>query len=246
MLQQKILLPPAPTAQPIEDSGSAAPSDLPPMVATPKKKFGNGKIIATILGFFLLVGGVGAGIVLTQQQQIFKPKATCVGYWCTCGGTTVCNSDVTITCEQYRAAHDCGSSGGGGGTGGTGGGGGGGTGVTCDSGKHLCTCIAGSGCVADSMACSTYCGGSENVTGGGTQTATPSSTCTADGSRPITGRPCCSGTTHTAAGGSETVCGPAPTSTPASGGGNMGCANDPSHAGDICGNGIPMLWRIYL
>ena len=41
-------------------SGSAAPSDdiqTPPVVmgTTPKKKFGNGKVIATILGLFLLV-----------------------------------------------------------------------------------------------------------------------------------------------------------------------------------------------
>jgi hypothetical protein len=45
------------------------------MVASPKKKFGGKRIIATILGIFLLVGGVGAGIVLTQQQQLFQQKA---------------------------------------------------------------------------------------------------------------------------------------------------------------------------
>jgi len=67
----------APTEQqPSDDlSGSAAPSDLPPMVAAPKKKFGGKRIIATILGIFLLVGGIGAGIVLTQQQQLFQQKA---------------------------------------------------------------------------------------------------------------------------------------------------------------------------
>ena len=64
------------TNQPPENlSGSAAPSDLPPMVSSPKKKFGGKKIIATILGIFLLVGGIGAGIVLTQQQQLFQQKA---------------------------------------------------------------------------------------------------------------------------------------------------------------------------
>ena len=76
--------------------GSAAPSDLPPMVSSPKKKFGGKKIIATILGIFLLVGGIGAGIVLTQQQQLFQQKATGVDYGggCITGihGTTVCGS----------------------------------------------------------------------------------------------------------------------------------------------------------
>jgi hypothetical protein len=62
--------------QPSENlTGSAAPPDLPPMVSSPKKKFGGKKIIATILGIFLLVGGIGAGIVLTQQQQLFQQKA---------------------------------------------------------------------------------------------------------------------------------------------------------------------------
>lgn len=56
--------------------GSAAPNPLPPpMSVTPKKKFGGGRIIATILGLFLLVGGIGAGIVLTQNQQLFQQKA---------------------------------------------------------------------------------------------------------------------------------------------------------------------------
>lgn len=67
--------PPTTSDQPVEDNGSAAPSDLPPMVATPKKKFGGGKIIATILGIFLLVGGIGAGLFLTQQQQDVREKA---------------------------------------------------------------------------------------------------------------------------------------------------------------------------
>lgn len=72
-------VPPGPVVpqinQPTTDSGSAAPSDIPPVVSPPKKKFGGGRIIATILGILLLVGGVGAGIVLTQQQQLFQQKA---------------------------------------------------------------------------------------------------------------------------------------------------------------------------
>src|SRR3972149_4595943 len=63
---------------PVDDSGSAAPSDLPPMVtSSPKKKFGTGKIIATILGIFLLVGGVAGGVLLTQQNQNVSEKADC-------------------------------------------------------------------------------------------------------------------------------------------------------------------------
>src|SRR5258706_8399073 len=59
-----------------EDSGSAAPPDLPPMTTGgPKKKFGTGKIIATILGIFLLVGGIAGGVLLTQQNQNIGEKA---------------------------------------------------------------------------------------------------------------------------------------------------------------------------
>ena len=90
---------PIPQVDPLttESMGSAAPSDLPPMVASPKKKFGGKKIIATILGIFLLVGGVGAGIILTQQQQLFQQKAsegTGYGAGCITGihGTVVCGS----------------------------------------------------------------------------------------------------------------------------------------------------------
>lgn len=65
-----------PTNKPInEPLGSAAPSDIPPIVSGPKKKFGGGKMIATILGILVLVGGVGAGILLTQQPQLFQQKA---------------------------------------------------------------------------------------------------------------------------------------------------------------------------
>lgn len=60
-----------------DDTSSAAPPDTPPMItSTPKKKFGGGKIIATILGLFLLIGGIGAGIFLTRQNQNIKEKAS--------------------------------------------------------------------------------------------------------------------------------------------------------------------------
>jgi len=63
------------SSTPPSGSGSAAPSDLPPVITPPKKKFGGGRVIATILGLFLLVGGIGAGIVLTSQKQLFEQKA---------------------------------------------------------------------------------------------------------------------------------------------------------------------------
>ena len=72
---------PMPQMQPpVVKSGSAAPSDdivMAPIVTTttPKKKFAGGKIIATILGLFLLVGGVGAGVYLTGQNQNPNEKA---------------------------------------------------------------------------------------------------------------------------------------------------------------------------
>jgi hypothetical protein len=98
------------------NNGSAAPADLPPMITTPKKKFGTGKIIATILGIFLLVGGVGAGIVLTQQPQLLQQKAATFdcgsdnsSHFCTancapghnqpgnCNSGVCCNQEVTIS-----------------------------------------------------------------------------------------------------------------------------------------------------
>lgn len=67
--------PPVPN-QPADSSSSATPPESPTVISSkPKKKFGGGKIIATILGVLLLVGGVGAGYILTQQPQIFQGKA---------------------------------------------------------------------------------------------------------------------------------------------------------------------------
>lgn len=61
-------------------AGSAAPSDdvvMPAIVTTngQKKKFAGGKFIATILGLFLLIGGIGAGVYLVGQNQNIKEKA---------------------------------------------------------------------------------------------------------------------------------------------------------------------------
>jgi hypothetical protein len=42
----------------------------------PKKKFGSGRIIATILGILVLVGGVTTGVILTSQRQLLEQKAS--------------------------------------------------------------------------------------------------------------------------------------------------------------------------
>lgn len=72
-------LPPMPQ----ENSGSAAPADdiVMPVITTsttPKKKFAGGKVIATILGLFLLIGGVGAGVMLVGQNQDIRERASCM------------------------------------------------------------------------------------------------------------------------------------------------------------------------
>lgn len=80
--------PTATSATPSGETGSAAPADtilqtFSPTITTPKKKFAGGRIIATILGVLLLIGGVGAGYMLTQQKQLFQQKAgSCVDVDC--------------------------------------------------------------------------------------------------------------------------------------------------------------------
>jgi len=77
-INQPTDLPPIPPAfQNLpSDTGSASPPpDFSSVISAPKKKFGTAKIIASILGLVVLIGGVGAGIVLTQQPQLFQQKA---------------------------------------------------------------------------------------------------------------------------------------------------------------------------
>lgn len=57
-------IPPAPPI--VEPSGSGG---------EPKKKFGGGRVVATILGLLVLVGGLAAGIVLVKQQQDIRQRA---------------------------------------------------------------------------------------------------------------------------------------------------------------------------
>ncbi len=55
---------------------ASGPIDIPPMITEPKiPKKKSGRIIATILGILVLVGAVGAGVVLVGQQQDIREKA---------------------------------------------------------------------------------------------------------------------------------------------------------------------------
>lgn len=89
------------------DSGSAAPvgdvvmptmETTPITTLTPKKKFAGGRVIATILGLLLLVGGVGAGIALVGQNQNISEEANSCVQDCIDGGkgTKVCECQCGI------------------------------------------------------------------------------------------------------------------------------------------------------
>ena len=88
-----------PATAPIDShAASSAPPNFSPITSKPKKKFGGGKIIATILGLIILVGGVGAGIMLTQQKQLVNQKAA----------TTACtNAGSTENCYGKNVGDTC-------------------------------------------------------------------------------------------------------------------------------------------
>ncbi len=72
----------APPIMPVVDEGGGfgpPPTPTNPTsasnVVSPRRTGPKGKIIATILGLVLLVGGVGAGVLLVQQQQELREKA---------------------------------------------------------------------------------------------------------------------------------------------------------------------------
>lgn len=79
--------------------------DISSINPKPKKRFGKGKIIATILGIVVLVGGVGAGVLMTQQQQIFQPQACGPSESLSCvsltkdAATPKLNDTINLTCE---------------------------------------------------------------------------------------------------------------------------------------------------
>lgn len=63
--------PPPPTP-----TGAGPTGNVPEPPSTGgKRRFGGGRAIATILGVILLIGGVGAGILLVQQTQLFRQQA---------------------------------------------------------------------------------------------------------------------------------------------------------------------------
>ncbi len=69
------------TLSPDTSTGSAAPSDdivMAPVITTQKKKFAGGKVIATILGLLVLIGGAGAGTYLVQRNQDIRERAACL------------------------------------------------------------------------------------------------------------------------------------------------------------------------
>lgn len=73
---EELQTPLAQVPPPTDGSASPPPPEVTSLVTPSKKKYGTGKIIATILGILILVGGVGAGIALTSQKQLFQQKAT--------------------------------------------------------------------------------------------------------------------------------------------------------------------------
>jgi hypothetical protein len=137
-------VPPSP-----DGTASPMPEEPPTSPSKPKLKLGKGKVIATILGILLLVGGVGAGIVLVQQQQDIREKAA---ESCKCdrsGNVTSnnCSGGRSPNCTYQPSGHiddggsyySCGCI-----TGGGGGGGGGGTtipacgtGLACNLGGDI-------------------------------------------------------------------------------------------------------------
>ncbi len=163
--------------QPIAtDTGSAAPPpNIPPMTTGHKKKFGTVKVVATILGLFLLIGGVGAGVILTQQQQLFQQRARVIE--CTPGATNSCTVGSscagTQTCTSTGSWGSCVKND-----------------STCGTGLtecipgHINSCTADSGCAGTKTCTSTGSWGScvKNfstcgTTGGGGTTTSCSGTC---------------------------------------------------------------------
>ncbi len=77
--------PPEPTtpSTPVSSGGDGG------IGSAPKRRGPGAKVIATVFGLVLLVGGVGAGLLLVQQQQILNQGAA-GGYISGGGGSPVC------------------------------------------------------------------------------------------------------------------------------------------------------------
>jgi len=87
---------------------------IPPVITTNSTKITGGKskpnkktVIATILGLFLLLGGIGAGLILTQQKQNIREKARIIQDCTTSQG---CPGKRERTCGnsgQWRVWSEC-------------------------------------------------------------------------------------------------------------------------------------------
>ena len=127
------------SAAPVNDVLQPAMETTPITGMSPKKKFAGGKVIATILGLFLLVGGIGAGVLLVGQNQNPEERAShgaCgeydnprdCGNACSPNGYECTWSSANLSCRESSSRCD-------------GGGGGGGTPVCsnqCTLGARLC------------------------------------------------------------------------------------------------------------
>ena len=83
---ENVEIPPPPivTEQNGDQAGQAPPMDIPPVVTMGddgggKKSKKAVKAIATVLSVILLLGAVGVGVYLVQQQQDIREKAACGG-----------------------------------------------------------------------------------------------------------------------------------------------------------------------
>lgn len=95
--------------------GFGGPPPTAPVVGTTAptggtKSRSTGKIVATIFGLLLLVGGIGAGIILVNQQQTLKEKAATPP---TCSGTISCkvkanpSNILTVDCATKTDETTC-------------------------------------------------------------------------------------------------------------------------------------------
>lgn len=86
------------------------PVGIPPaFVPPPKRKMSGGKIVGAILGLLLLVGGIGAGVLLVQQQQDIREKAFSSSGCTAIGGPTAECVPSTYSCSNDYGTVDCGS-----------------------------------------------------------------------------------------------------------------------------------------
>lgn len=97
-------VPPPPGPEP---TGGAGPTGdlqglgIPPVI-TPTKpgRRVNRRMVATILGVLVLVGGLGAGVVLVRQQQLFSQKASVA---------EPCNVCTNNKCQKIASPPNCSS-----------------------------------------------------------------------------------------------------------------------------------------